>query len=308
MLGVFYLCGLFNGFSINYNVFYKSYISKLHILAIFLVVLITELIRYCLWLNLNNNKKNKMNILAKVIMIINYVLIDYIIIGEGCDFTSRYEIINLLLTFFIPSLTKNLFLDYTVQKYGYASNLWYRLIMDLYVYFIPVIPDVNIFIKTMVLSVFPYFLYVSLENIYGKDTKKIQNIKKKNIFVSVITLILFVVLVYLISCQFTYSMIAIGSESMQKTINKGDAVVYKAYKDEKLSEGEIIVFRQGNRIIVHRIASVIENEDGEQAYITKGDANLNEDNWIVTKKNILGIVKFRILLIAWPSVLLNEWL
>jgi len=175
MLGVFYLCGLFNGFSINYNVFYKSYISKLHILAIFLVVLITELIRYCLWLNLNNNKKNKMNILAKVIMIINYVLIDYIIIGEGCDFTSRYEIINLLLTFFIPSLTKNLFLDYTVQKYGYASNLWYRLIMDLYVYFIPVIPDVNIFIKTMVLSVFPYFLYVSLENIYGKDTKKIQN-------------------------------------------------------------------------------------------------------------------------------------
>lgn len=304
----FYIWGLFTGFSTSYNVFYKNYLSKIHILGVFFIVSITEMIRYLIFLNYNYNKKDKKKYIARFIMIFNYVLIDYMLLGKSCNFTSRYDLVNTLLIFVIPSIAKNLFLDYTSQKYGYIVNYWYRLIMDLYLYFIPIEPNVNIFIKTVILSVLPYFLYVILENVFGNKKRIARKDKKKNISVNIVTLVILAVLVYLISCQFTYSMIAVGSESMQGTINKGDAVIYKEYKGEKLSDGEVIVFRQNNKLIVHRISSVFELDNGDQAFNTKGDANVSEDNWIVTKENVVGVVKLRVLLIAWPSVLLNEWL
>ena len=58
--------------------------------------------------------------------------------------------------------------------------------------------------------------------------------------------------------------------------------------------------------IVHRIIKVY-SMDGKKVYQTKGDANESPDNWIVTQEQCVGVVKSRVLLIAWPSVLLNEW-
>lgn len=307
-LGIFYLCGLFSGFSQSYNVFYKNYLTKSHILFVFIIIILIELIRYLSLSNLKHNKKDSKYYLARTIMVLNYLLIDYIILGSNCNFKSKYEVVNLLLTFVIPTITKHLLLDYTSLKYGYVTNYWYRLLMDLYTFFIPIIPNVNIFIETVILTVLPYFIYITLENVLGKTKKEIRIDKKKSIKINIIALIILTILVYLISCQFTYSMIAVGSESMQGTIDKGDAVIYKAYQGEKLDIGEIIVFQQNNKIMVHRIASIIEVENDEQAYITKGDANESEDNWIVTKENTIGVVKLRVLLIAWPSVILNEWL
>ena len=102
-------------------------------------------------------------------------------------------------------------------------------------------------------------------------------------------------------------MIAIGSGSMTGTINKGDAIIYQVYDEDKmdLKEGDVIVFNKQNVSIVHRIIKVY-SIDGKDAYQTKGDANESADNWIVSQEEVQGIVKKRIILIAWPSVLLNE--
>ncbi len=306
--GILYLTGFFTSFSSNYNVFYKNYLNKYHIICVFIIVLLTELARYLSLLNLEHSKKNIKYYITLFIGIINYILIDYIIMGERCNFAIKYEVVNLFLTFIIPTFLKHLLLDDISKKYGYVPNLWYRLIMDLYTYFIPIVPEVNVFIKTVILSLLPYLMYMTLENVLKRERKIARREKKKNKKVNIISLIILTVLVYLISCQFTYSMIAIGSESMQGTINKGDAIIYKKYKNEKLNTGDVIVFSQNNRIIIHRISKIIEMDNKKQSYITKGDANLTEDNWIVTPENIIGIAQCRIVLIAWPSVLLNEWL
>lgn len=306
--GGFYLAGLFTGFSTSYNVFYKSYLSKFRILSVFIVVIMTEIIRYILLSELKHDKKNIQYFIPRILMIVNYVLIDYIVFGKHCNFKSNYEVANLLLTFVIPTITKHVFLDYTSNKYGYVINYWYRLIMDLYTFFMPIIPNINIFIETVIFTVLPYFLYVMLENTLGKAKRAARKSRGKNIKVNALSLGILIVLIYLVSCQFTYSMIAVGSESMHGTIDKGDAVIYKAYKKEKLNVGDVIVFQQNNKIMIHRIFSIIDMDNDEQAYITKGDANSKEDNWIVTQDNTIGVVKLRVLLIAWPSVLLNEWL
>ena len=59
-------------------------------------------------------------------------------------------------------------------------------------------------------------------------------------------------------------------------------------------------------IVVHRIVkkSVLY---GDFIYQTKGDANKDNDNWIVRDSDVIGVVKKRVPLIAWPSVKLNEF-
>lgn len=306
--GILYLSGFFTGFSLNLNAFYKSYLSTSNILSVFVIVLLMEVTRYYFLSNLQYSKKNFKYYLMQTLIVVSYVLIDFIIFGKRCNFAIKYEVVHFILTFLIPTTLKHFLLNYISKNYGYFSTLCYRLIMDLYIYFLPVVPDINIFIETVVKSILPYLMYVTLENILKRIQKEAKRDKKKNIKINLISGAFLAVLVYLVSCQFTYSMIAVGSESMQGTVNKGDAIVYKAYKNEKLEPGEIIVFIQNNRIVIHRISQVIAMDDGKESYITKGDANLNEDNWIVTPNLIIGVAQFRVILIAWPAVLLNEWL
>ena len=158
---------------------------------------------------------------------------------------------------------------------------------------------------------YPYLVYFILQNItsikMGKTDNKIKIKKKENKIVGAIVTVLFVILVALVSREFKYAMIAIGSESMTGSINKGDAVIYKTY-DERLDElkkGDILVYYKGNMIVVHRIEAIY-SVYGENVYQTKGDNNDNIDNWLVEEKDIIGVVEQRIPLIAWPSVKLNE--
>ena len=179
--------------------------------------------------------------------------------------------------------------------------------MDLYIYFIPVTPKLNIFIESVILLVFPYVIYIILQRIAKRRTlgpaRKNNNYFEK--FLSFVTSIIFIVVVALVSREFRYSMIAIGSGSMTGTINKGDAVIYETFDEEKLNVGDIIVFNKNNVMIVHRIYKVYE-VDNTLMYQTKGDANDIADNWILESEDIIGVVKLKVPLIAWPSVILNE--
>ena len=56
---------------------------------------------------------------------------------------------------------------------------------------------------------------------------------------------------------------------------------------EELKVGDIISFYEGSYINTHRFVR-IENQSGEEVYITKGDNNEKEDKLPVKFKNIEG--------------------
>ena len=60
----------------------------------------------------------------------------------------------------------------------------------------------------------------------------------------------------LISCQFRYGILVIGSESMTGTINKGDAVVFESYEGQLLQTGQIIIFDYNGIQTVQRIVEI----------------------------------------------------
>ena len=90
-----------------------------------------------------------------------------------------------------------------------------------------------------------------------------------------------------------YKAFVIVSGSMQDAINVNDIVVTKEVDRQLLKEGDIIAFKKEGIITTHRI-SKIEEENGENIYITKGDNNNIEDKDPVYFSEIEGKYQFKI--------------
>lgn len=301
---ILYLVGTKTGYISNYSSMFKSYVEKSVIVLVFLTVLTRELIRY-LVINARTNKKWQ-SILLQTLLIIMCILVDLAIAPKIYTFTSFTLVYEFLAMFLIPSAAKNILLNYLSVIGGYPITFVYVLIMDLYIYFLSVKPELNMLLEAVILLVFPYVVYNYVKELNNRRTvTKKREKKKENKIVTAISTIIFVILVCLVSREFKYSMIGIGSESMTGTINKGDAIIYKRYEKDEDVKNKVIVFKRNNVMIVHRVIKVY-TLDGEYVYQTKGDANESADNWLVEQSDVLGIVEKRVPFIAWPSVILGE--
>lgn len=306
LMGAFYMLGFKTGFSNSYSSIFKNYISPIAWIKVFLIVGLSELIRYVV-VNIECRKKF-FNFSYQALMVIILFFVEMNIATKSYNFSSFNQLYEFFALIFVQSISKNLLLNYVTKRYGIKPCLCYRLIMDLYIYILPIVPKINVFIEGVILLVFPYVVYSLLKSLENHNKlEPIRKTKKHNKISTIIFSVVFAVLVALVSREFEYAMIAIGSGSMTGTVNKGDAIVYKKYHQDTdtLKEGDIIVYVKENVTIVHRIYRIY-NLDGEIVYQTKGDYNENADNWVVKKGDITGMVKFRVLLIAWPSVYLNE--
>lgn len=307
LLGILYLVGFKTGFNFNYNSMFRNYIKDSVWIIVFLIVIISELIRY-FTVPLDSKQKVR-NAIHYILMVSIFIMVDITVCTKVYDLSKFYQLYEFISLVVVQSVSKNIFLYYLAKDYGIWPCLVYRALIDLYIYYMPVTPEINMFIEGVVFFVFPYFVYMMIKSITErKVVEPARKNKKESKFVTIFNTIVFAILVALVSREFSWAMIAIGSGSMTGTINKGDAVIYKVYDKEKdeLEPGEVMVFYKGNMMIVHRIIKKYTIYD-EVVYQTKGDANEKPDNWIVKEEDVVGIVKFRVPWIAWPSVKLNEW-
>lgn len=305
LIGVFYLAGFKAGFSTSYSSIFKRYILASTWIKVFLIVILSEILRYIILQN--HEKKKTYDYIILGLMLVIMVFIDISTakkIFSLTTFAQFYEFFALIL---VQSISKNLLLNYVSKRNGPIPGITYRFIVDLYMYFLPIVPRINIFIEAVILLVFPYIVYIVLNRLFGVIKLEPARKKKNNYVVSFISIVFFGLIVMLVSREFRYAMIAIGSESMTGVFNKGDAIIYEQINDyeENLKVGDIIVFNKNGVMIVHRIDDAFPL-DGKMVYRTKGDANKLADNWIVTQDELIGVYKAKIMLIAWPSVLINE--
>lgn len=97
----------------------------------------------------------------------------------------------------------------------------------------------------------------------------------------------------------------IESSSMQPTVERGDIVVLRPIETERAGVGAVVRFPadDGGSSIVHRIVEV-DTESG--AYITKGDANRNDDQALVPFANVDGLGTILVPLIGHPALWYHE--
>lgn len=294
---LFYIMGFYFGYYENpIKLSFRSLIN--HIIPVGIIIITSEIIRKILL-----SQKIKF---SKIITFVCMVLIDLIIYTKVYDFTSYDDFLTILGLIFFASVSCNLLYNYISIRFGDKPIIIYRLITILYVYLIPIIPDVLVFFRAILRMLYPYIIYLVLEYSYSKSNFAIAyKDKKKNIIQNTIWISLMLVLVMLISCKFSYGIIVIGSGSMTGTINVGDVILYESYDKQDIYKDDIIVFYKDNVQTIHRVVEVI-NSNGEFRYYTKGDANTEMDNGYITSKDITGISKLKIKYIGYPSIWIRD--
>lgn len=78
-----------------------------------------------------------------------------------------------------------------------------------------------------------------------------------------------------------YSTAIVVTGSMAEAININDLVLIKNCEEYNIND--IIMFKRNSNFVTHRIV-----EKTEEGFITKGDANNAEDEWVVKENEIVG--------------------
>lgn len=300
---ILYALGLVFGFLKNaYSLKFIAIVNNM-LAPIFLVVA-SEILRYVI---ISNNKENK-DFSSKFIIVMVTVALILVDISSQINirmFTSNVRIFNLATSVMIPSLVKNIALSYLTYHVGYKASLLYRLVLDLYVYLVPIFPDLSDYVSSMLGIALPFLIYLYSSRIIGEYNNNNETVVKTNMFgISDIGLIVFTaLLIGLISCKFPYYLLGIATGSMEPKIHVGDAILaHKVKDDNEVNVGDIIVYDNDGRKIVHRVFSKETNEEGNIVYVTKGDANGSDDGNNLLIADIEGKVLVTIPYIGMPSV------
>lgn len=233
-----------------------------------------------------------------------------LIIGSGLagsiNFNRFMDIVGLTL---LPAIAANLLYHYLSARYGAYPNIVYRLITSLYLYLIPICPSTPDSLFAFANLLVPIIIYVFIKSLYAnKHKEKAVKAGKHSwigIAATVLSISIMISIVMLISCQFRFGTLVIATDSMTGEINKGDAVVFEKYDGQIINEGQVVVFRDGKSLIVHRVVG-IDRIDGVNRYITKGDANEDIDNGYITDADIESLVLFKVAYVGYPSIWIRE--
>lgn len=292
-----YLLGLHFGFYRATVKFSARTLASI-ILPVFLLIVITEYIREKILLSKIKYKK----IFAFIIMLI----IDTLISINKYDITSINGFLGLIGYVIFVSITNNLLFNYISIRYGKIPNILYRFIISVYTYIIPITPDIHMLLHTLIKMIFPYIIFMTIEYAYSNEHEFMSKQNKRKIGIINFALILtMIVVTMLVSCKFKYGTLVIGSESMTGAINKGDAIIYEEYNNQKIKTGQIIIFKTDKMIVVHRVIE-IKDANNEKRYYTKGDSNKEMDQGYVTEDRIIGIYKCKINKIGYLTLWFNN--
>ena len=299
---LYYLSGIIIGFARTDNYYNVNGIITF-IIPIIITTIVKEFLRYQVIMKSEGSK------LLTILSCILFIFLDVTnpIFYNG--FASKYDTFIFFALTLLPAISSNIVCSYLTYKVGYKPNILYLLVINLYQYLLPLVPNPNEYLASLVNFLLPILLGVKLSRFFNltMDEEIERDYNKKGIISLIIPTILVIILVYFTSGYFHYYAVAIASGSMEKVISKGDIVVIEKLDAEyvKLKEGQVIAYTYNGVLVVHRIVRIIK-QDGQYYVYTKGDANPNEDNYVVEQDTIMGTVKAVVPYLGLPTVWLNE--
>lgn len=299
---VYYLFGILTGFTKTSN-YYTVYSFFVILIPIVLNIILKEVLRYMMM------KKSEGCLKTEKLTFLFFLLIDITNAIYYQPFDNGYNIFLFISLVLLPSISTNIMCSYLCKRIGYRPIIFYLVVIGLYPYLLPLVPNPNEYIRSVINFLIPLILMYKISSFFkrAKDERISRDYNKRRILSYAIPLFLIILIIYFTSGYFKYYAIAIASGSMEPKISKGDVVIIEKIGNDydSLKEEEIIAYKYNNVIIVHRIERIL-NDDGVFYFYTKGDANKIIDNYVVTSDMILGVVNFKVPFVGLPTVWLNE--
>jgi len=300
---LFYLFGILTGFYKNNNYFTFTALKDV-LLPLILFIVLKEYLRSMVLTKVEGNKF--LNILSCIM----FILLEMTAIFNLDMFVTKKATFDFIALYLMPSISSNIVANLIIKKSSYKINLLWIMILQLYAYVLPIIPNVGNYILSILRIIVPVFIYVRVKDFFVKESdEEIPREYNKRSFVSlVIVSLLSICIIYFTSGHFHYQAVAIASGSMEPLISRGDIVIIEKINKEydKIHKGDIIAYYHKGNIIVHRLEKVLYH-NGKHYFYTKGDANAEMDKYVIYEEEIIGKkIVFKLPYLGLPTIWLSE--
>lgn len=299
---LYYLFGLIIGFTKPGNYFTLNGLID-YLIPNILYVLLREFLRYVITCKAQGSK------LCIIMSILTFIFLDITEAIRVSSFNTKLDVLNFFGLTLLPTISLNIVLTYITYKVGYKPAMLYSIIIRLYRYVIPIIPNPSPYLYSVLMLILPIILCFRIYKFFklAQDEELKRDYRKKKLNGLLVMLIPTVILVYFVSGYFRYHAIVIASGSMTPNIYKGDVVIIdkETIDYSKLEIGTVLAFRKNNILVVHRLVDKYLINDQYILY-TKGDANEEIDSFTVLESEVYGVVKSKIPYIGLPTVWFNS--
>lgn len=313
------------GFSTLLGIFYVSIIFVLSIVfrnygmnvgfgenyLIYILIMLPQALFFILWEEISFrgvimealSKKSKE--MALSISTLSFVLINAYFIFRTFPNMPLQDIIGNTLSRIIPMFFMGIVVGYVSLSSNISptSSLAFRAPYQIFIIASPIIVAYH-FMTTAII----YFIATALTMVialyaFEKETYKriaedvqtwIKGHKKTVIAILLIIIGLAGFIGNLVARGYMLTPQVVLTGSMEPTLSKGDMLFIKRISPDDLNIGEVVAYKRGSVIVVHRIVSITA-----EGFKTKGDANDVEDPWIVSREDIIGIPGIIVPCLGW---------
>ncbi len=216
--------------------------------------------------------------------------------------TTTLSLIKLIARTIMPTYALSILLTYLSYIGGSLASTTLLVMVNLPQFISPILPATPWFLEGFTNTVLFLLFTLMIVNTRMELTKplRLRGISKREVMG---------ILAYMLSLTIILSFIAtetrpyvIVSGSMEPTISLGDiAIVKKIRNVSQVGLGDIIAFKFGDEVVMHRIVA-IEQESNIPVFVTKGDANRDIDPWVVEPDKIIGKVVYVIPKLGIPLI------
>ena len=301
---IYFLLGLVFGYQYNaYSINLKGIINNT--LLFMPIIIFQEYTRGVLVEYSGNNKK------ILTIITIMFILVTVNYNSLLSDFRTTEAGFKFICSDVIPNIARNVLFTYLAYISGPGSGMVYRVLTTAFAIYLPILPNLDWFYTGLAGIIVPAILFVLINyshmGLVRTTTKEEEKNNKPSHYIPVFVFV-FVVVGFVIGL-FKYMPLAVVSNSMFPLFERGDVAVIEQIKQKDLKRvkvGTIIRYQADGYYVIHRVTKIEETEDGGLLFTTKGDNNNAEDANKVKPQQVLGIYKFKVKYIGFPSVWLSE--
>ena len=294
-----YALGIFLGFNYSYASLKIGKIFSGLVPAVLLAVAL-ELLRYIISDSFVCRKRF-------VVLFTTLSILLYIILAFNLDAVATPERIFIFIcTIVFATIARESLCSYLSYRIGILPTLVFKLTMVSYMYILPFVPNLGNYIYAVAHIILPFVIFVMSErsvSFYERDENFFRRVNLR--IISVPVLIIAIGLTVLVSGIFKYQMIAIGSDSMNPTYARGDAVIFEKASSGEIQIGDILVFKREGLLITHRVIA-IEARDNTLYFTTQGDNNEKPDGFETDASQVIGRVVLAGKYIGFPTIWINE--
>lgn len=173
---LYYLFGLFIGFAKTDNYYtYHGFIN--FIIPTVLLIILREFLRYLVIMKSEG---------SKMLLVMSFLLFLFLDISNSIyysSFLTKYDIFLFIALVFLPSISSNFLGNYLSYKIGHKPNIVYFLFIGLYQYLLPIVPNPNEYLVSVIMFGLPILLIGKLRLFFNEsiDYEIDRNYKKNRL-------------------------------------------------------------------------------------------------------------------------------